>query len=130
MEMVIPCVMEIVVMMIYRLLLEMTTTMMVLPTVWTVMTILKMVVLLSILDLHIWTRVEEIRVLVFHLLFCSSAAELDFDAVEVAGDLSVALARDFGVFLADPDFHLRHLLHGVGHLRHLLHGVGELLFSS
>ena len=79
------------------------------------------------------------------------------DAVQVAGDLSVALARDFGVFLADLDFHF----HGVGellfhldavevvagdlsvalardfgvfladpdfHLRHLFHGVGELLF--
>ena len=41
---------------------------------------------------------------------------MDFDAVEVAGDLSVALARDFGVFLADPNFHLRHLFHGLGEL--------------
>ena len=77
------------------------------------------------------------------------------DAVQVAGDLSVALARDFGVFLADLDLHF----HGAGellfhldavevvtgdlsvalardfgvfladpdfHLRHLLHGVGHL----
>ena len=27
---------------------------------------------------------------------------------------SWASLRDFGVFLADPDFHLRHLFHGVG----------------
>ena len=30
--------------------------------------------------------------------------------------MSVAFARDFGVFLADPNFHLRHLFHGLGEL--------------
>ena len=45
--------------------------------------------------MHIWTRLEEIRVLVFHLLFCSSAVELDLDAVELARDLAVALVSDF-----------------------------------
>ena len=36
--------------------------------------------------MYIWTRIEQMRVLVFHLLFCSSAVELDLDAVEVVAD--------------------------------------------
>ena len=93
--------------------------------------------------------------LVFHLLFCSSAVELDLDAVELVSDfllyarmqshldaIQYSLPRVLcvcGVFLADPSFHLRHLLHGLGEiLFHLdavevasdltvLHGLGEIL---
>ena len=75
------------------------------------------------------------------VLYDPGEAPFHLDAVE----LTVALARDSGVFLVDPDFHLRHLFHGLGellfhldsrvflvdpdfHLRHLFHGLGEVLF--
>ena len=46
----------------------------------------------------------------------------------MAGDLSVAFARDSGVFLADHDFHLCHLFHGLGEL--LLHLAAVELASD
>ena len=46
------------------------------------------------------------------VLYDPGEAPFHLDAVE----LTVALARDSGVFLVDPDFHLRHLFHGLGEL--------------
>ena len=46
------------------------------------------------------------------VLYDPGEAPFHLDAVE----LTVALARDSGVFLVDPDFHLRHLFHGLDEL--------------